>query len=1414
MKDDLNGYKNVYALGENAKVEVKIANASDSDRYTFSGYVSDSAGNSVKTISSTVINSTNSFSNNFQFTVDAVTFSYGTYVAYITVSKTGGGSITSLTTFQVQDWMLSVDKKTTNSGFESEYNTFPGKSLNFEAMPTYRANGSIIPNITSSSFNISIKDELGNVINSTNAQWNGTCGRSGCYEFSVIAPANTGKYYLYSTLSHSGDTQTDTRRINVINGVMSAQATDKDGNVKDLFGANEYVFLSLSAYNQTSSSFNITDAEVLVVSYMNGSEQNYTQVSSFTSVNTTNGVYEWAWNSTLQRIKIDTPKAGGLYNVYLFGNNRSFGAQARFIINPYDVCAVPKDSAATSGSGYYYVWQFKTADTIYFEIQLTQANNPTGRAAAQNGSNSSNYGMRSSGCNADTSTKQVVSNATITINEVKGLETGSLQNVNFSGSSCQASDTSGRYVCTIKPTSKWDGGVNIVKFTASAQDGTSSVFYGNFEARSFYIYGYADSWQNSPDKNITVSVKLYEAGSNWWGNYGSSGISGTVSVKRIEYMGADGEWVWPPVDSGYNVSTISPLSITSGSGSLSLPVSLASGSKWKTGNYRVVLQASTSNGDSDYGYAWFGVKLWDVYGQPIECSNSMSCNYKSYFNSKENITLFVTVTKAGNNWWYGSSYSSGQDIHGNISIGIKKIQDCRTWPCKELNSTEFKANTIYVNSSSPSYWNSNFTLAKPYIIQINKTSGSWNTGWYSIVLNVNGTDTGYASFNTISFYVDAQPTGVNGTGWKSTIRGSQVMYFNISTTNNYKWGYASAVKYNESDYVNTTVSAAILRLWDSQNLKTKEINYPADFNISPTSIKGNSIVNLTYNNGSWNTGYYWGELTLNNSAGETSTGWLWFSVQPFRVSASSTSYNVDSEKCINATLNTYDSDWSSSTPLYGNYSITGVYEDTWSGSSNSRTSYANYSINGGSNISSFNASTNVTICPSGGSWSGGSWGGYHYLNIVVKDNVQNDTQTGWLSFKTVPFTVSWIGGGGYKMTNANFSVNVSLATPAGSKASGNLTKLYQWRYENYQSTKEEYRFTVNSTSGFCDSAISGQCTINGSSNITVYAPSSGWRVGWNYIQSEWTKSDGSTLSVQDYSGISFEGRGGYSGSFSNTDSNGNWKSSFSQTENITIKLSVQKADYSNASGITVTSVQYSNTENCWTESCRAYTSATFSPSTIDSGGVAYLQIKAPSTNWSKGDYYIKAAVSGSEGTATITGGSARVKDFTSPNVTSIGLTNNATYNTSISFSAVTSKNAQCSIYLANYGNFHSWSCSGWNSTSSNSTNFTAQALGACNITKYAYSGATYRTEYISNNYHSYYDGSNWTSCWTSGSSQYCNGQDSARTNTYMSTGGTSHTYSLNLTGLPAQHYGLSINCYDSDYNSGSALAAFKINNSI
>ena len=1408
MKDDLSGLKNIFAVGEKSKVEVKINNATSTDSYTFSGYIADSGGNSVKSIDSTVLNSNNSFTNSFQFTVDAVTFSYGTYSAYVTVTKSGDGSISSVTAFKVQDWALSVDKKSSSSGFEYEFSTFPNKTLKLEALPTYRSNGSVIPNITSLSFNISLKDELGNSLSSTNANWNSSCGKSGCYEFSITSPSNLGKYNLISILSYSGDSQTDSRTVSVISGIMSAQSTDKDGSIKELFGNNEYAYLSLSAYNQTSDSFNLSDAEVFIVSYMNGSNYAYTQVN-YSLVNSSNSVNEWGWNSTFQRLKLDVPNTGGVYDIFVFGNNRTLGTETKFIVNPYDYCLMPKNSPSTSGSGssYYYSSQFKTTDTIYFEIQLTQANNPLGRASAFNSTgNSSSYGMFSSGCNADTTSKQVVNNATITVLEVKNLDSGSIQAINTTSSTCQSSDTSGRYTCTVQPNSKWDGGIGIAKFSALGQDGSSAVFYGNFEARAFYLYGWSSNWQNDPSKNITLNLQMYEVGgSSSWGGY-QTGKSGTVSVKRVEYQGRDGEWIWPPVDSGYNVTNISSVSVTSSnwnSNTLELPVSFAPGGTWKTGYYRVALQGTTTSGDTDYGYAWFAVKLWDVYGQPIECT-ATSCNYKSYFNSKENVTLYITINKAGDSWW--SSNTGGRDIYGNVSVSVKKIQDCKTWPCKEMNSTEYTSSSINVNSSSSSYQYAS-TNQSNYLIQINKTSGSWNTGYYSFVLDVNNTDTGYAWFNTISFYVETQPTNSTGTGWKYNIRGSQPMYFNITTTKSYMRGDSSGTRYNISDYINTSINSAVLRTWDSQNYQSIEMNYPDNFNITPLTINGNGLINLTYNGSAWPNGYYWGEITLNNSDGESSTGWIWFNVQPFRVSTSSSNYNIDSEGCANLSLSIYDSDWNSNTPLSGNYSINKIYEDIWSGASSSQTSYSNFTINSGLNTSSFNATANVSVCPNNGVWGAGSWGGYHYLNLVVKDNAENDTQNGWYSFRSIPFTATWGGSSTYRSTSENVEANVTLTKPNGGNATGNLTKVYQWRYDNYQSSKEEYRFTVNSSGVYCDSAVSGQCRVNSTGDVTIYAPSTGWRVGWNYIQGEWTKDTDSSVSVQDWSGISFEGKAAYNGYFSNQDFSGNWKYYFAPNENITIRLYI-KNQSDGATSATISSVQYSTTQNCWTESCRTYTTPTYTTTELSTG--TYQINISSSSNWTKGDYAIKAVAGG----ATITGGNVRIKDFNPPNITSMNIINNATYNISLPFSATTAKASTCSLDFLNYNTFNNWGyCSGWNSTT-NGTTSTAQTIGACNLTNYNYNGSVYTTEYVSNNYHSFSDGSNWSSCYTSGSSQSCSGKDSSRTTNYISTGGTSHTYTLNLTDLQAQHYGIRIWCYDEDYNYANVIAAFKINNSI
>ena len=1411
MKDELaKSLKNVFAQGEQARVEVKINNASSSDSYTFSGYIADSSGNSVSSITSTILNSTNSFTNSFLFDVSARVFNYGTYSTYVTVSKTGDGSITSIASFEVQDWMLSINKKSTSSGFENEYNAFLNKTLNFEAFPSYRSNGSLITNISGNSFTIILKDSLNNVISTTNASWNSTCGKSGCYDFSITSPLNTGKYNLYTTLSYNGDVQTETRIINIINGIMSSQSTDKDGNVKELFGANEYAYFSFSAYNLTTSAFNLTDSEVFIVSYMNGTEYSYTQVNNFSAVNSSNSAYEWAWNSSLQRIKMDFPNYGGVYDVYFFGNNRTLGASAKFIVNPYEICSVPKDTAGTVSSGYYYVWQFKTSDTIYFEIKLTQANNPLGKASALNLSgNTSTYGMGSA-CIIDTTIKQVVSNATLSVLEVKNMESGAVQNVNLTASFCQATDTNGTYTCTVKPSSKWDGGQNIVKFNIKGQDGTTSTGYGRFEARAFYLYGWTSTWQNSPSDNISLSIRLYEAGSSWWSTSGASnGIAGTVSLKRVEYQGSDGEWIWPPVDSGYNSTNVSSATITSGTGTINLPVSLTKNGRWKTGNYRAVLQATTSSGDSDYGYAWFGIKLWDVYGTPVECL-STGCSYKNYFNSKENITMYIKISKASS---YSYGYSGGENIWGNVTIGVKKIQDCRKWPCKDLNSTQYSASTIIVNASSPWYWNSVVSLNSSYLIYINTTptSPTWGTGYYNVVLNVNGTDTGYAWFNTIAFYIDSQP--VNSTGnYKYTIRGNNQMYFNITAARNYKEGYwhnNSFYRYNQSDYVNVTLDSAVLRTWDQITYRQKELNYPADINITSANISGTGRINITYNNGTWPAGYYYGEITFKNSANETSTGWLWFSVQPFRADIYSNSYTLDSDQCINSTLRIYDSDWSSWSPLYGNYSIISVYENIWSNSgAYTTTYYTNYTN------SSFNATANISFCPNNGQWSSGSWGGYHSLNVLVKDNILNDTQTGWLSFRTIPFQITWLGSVGNKLNTDNINIMVNVTKPSsGANATGNLTKLYQWRYDNFMSTKEEYVFKVVSNGITCYSNVSGQCTVNGTGNVTIYAPSIGWRIGYNYISSEWAKNTDASSTVQDWSGIYFEGRAAYNGWFDNVDATGNYKYYFAVNDSLTIRLNLKNNNNDNANGITISKVEYAFSGNdCWSEYCRSYTTVSTSSWSLvgggtvtDANGRAIINIPAPSTNWSRGYYAVRVTSGG----VVITGGTVRVKDFTAVNITINSPVHNATYNTSLLFNTTTNRNVQCSFSVVSYDDFYRWYCNGWNSTNNNN-NLSSELVRSCN-TSYNYNGSNYYNEWVGSNSHSIYDGQNSSYCYVS-SGNYCYGQDSARTTEYLSTGGLTHSITLNILNITAQSYALTTWCYDDDYNYASNYKAFRINN--
>lgn len=1419
MKDELGkSYKNTFSLGEQASIEVSVVDNTTTSSYNFSGYVADSSGNVVQLINSTNLNSNNSYNNKFIFSVNSLSgFSYGTYYTTITIRKSSGANQTQKASFEVKDWKIVMNKRSSESGFEYEYSAFPNKTLTIELYPRYRTNASLIPGINSTSFSVNLTDELNNNILSANVSYNTTCGTEGCYQFSFKSPLTLGSYKLKVKLSNGGDTQTASKEIKIIDRVMQAQSTDSEGNIKELFGTSEAAYISVNSYSNTTPQINLSEIEVFSVTYMNGTTLNYTNVTSFSSVNTSNSVYEWAVNLTTQRIKMDVPKYGGSYEIYVFGENRTVAGFSKIIANPYDVCTIAKSTSGqvSSSNGDYYVSQFKTTSTIYFELKIVQANNPLGRATISNftaGSSSNSSGgnaASSSGCTVNTQTQQAVSNATISVISVKNTNNGATYAINSSSSVCTTSDSSGGYTCTVQPAVKWDGGTYSALMRITGPDGqTQDDVYGFFEARAFYIHGWSQNWQVQPTSNITLTAQMYEAGRNWWSSYGSGGLSGTISVERVEYQGRQGEWVWPPVSYNYNTSAINSTTFTAGQGTINLPVQYAPGGVWKTGYYRAILKGTDSSGNVDYGYAWFNVKRWEVFGTPIECTSS-NCNYKSYFNSKENVTMYVQIYNAGS---YSYSYNGGESIGGNVSISVKKIEDCRTWPCKELNSSVYTSNTIVVNGSNKGYWNANSSQGT-YFLRINRTSGTWGTGYYSVVLDVNGTETGSGWFNTIAFYTDLRPTNSSGdtTSWHYEIKNNEVKYFNATATSNYKgWGSS----YSASDYINVTLTSAKLRLWDETTYQTRELSWPTDFNISPNQINGSTLLNIS-KTGSWSSGYYWGELLFNNSAGETSTSWASFSVRPFRVSISTNSYQIDTTSCLNTTIMIYEPTWTQNRLLNANYKIQEVSENIWTGSSNSKIVYTNYSN------STFTNQTNLAICPNAttGKWSNGNsgWNGYHSLNILINDTQNNATQSGWVSFQAVPFSTSWsgvIGGNSRLLTqNVNVSVRVRSGTNTSVAVQGNISKIYQWRSTSSGgfSSREEYNFSItansSSATSACDSWTSGQCTINSSTTIIIYAPNGGWNQGSNYLYAEWNEVADRTSTINDWYGIYFEGRDVYSGTFSNYDRNGVWKYYFPPGENLSIKLQVQDSSYQNINA-TIQSVEYSTpTSSCWSESCRTYTTASWNitaatNTTMIGGNGSVINIfKTSSSDWSKGEYFIRATITGINGTATIKGGRLMVKDMTAPNVSISSPAINATLNgTTYSLTATTTETANCNINLISYNNYYSWaSCASLNSSGS-------ALIDSCNVTKYRFNSTVYYSEYISKDYRSATSGANYNYWYSSGT-------------TGLSTDSTTHTYTINLTNpvnntrLINQSYGIIMYCYDTDWNNGVGYTAFNINSS-
>jgi len=783
--------------------------------------------------------------------------------------------------YELRSTIESVTRGNTNSFFHGE------SGLIFVKVYNISSGELITSNYSTGVWDLKLLDSGLNTLSTLSNSTAKTASNS--YGFSFVTPNQSALYYIRVKLN-------DTEHMldfSVRSVIAESTPVDQDYNFQNVFVGNKQVVRIITIISDTSGSINLTNTSVMEVRNVLGED-----IKSNLTFNRSIITYKGARAGL---VEFTAPKDAGWYFIRVLANGNYVG-ESWFLVKLYSLCS------QLGG----YRWFIGSNESAVMTLKVTEAKDigfiesVAGNLSSSDSGNSSSsfgnmygvqdcYGAAKTTVSGSTSTGNSTANIRVSVSRVVNTETLEDLTSRISGLPSNTTDNNGQTALSISPpTNGWDSGSYIVEFTLLDQNNNTDKGWGWFTVKNLWIniwprqYSGYWKWYFSPGENFTFDVFSYNSTATWYYYGQGQGTGDNCTLIGVFYQGDGSEWFWPPREispSKYNSSCLK-----SSSGRFNLTISPLS--SFKTGYYMLRVRVNATSGISDTGDGWLSIKAYNVY------LKTASANYYDswYKGITDNISFIADIANTNSTYYscYWSACPASERAAGSLNITVKKIIRYDQWVPKDYAPSKYMAT---LSNGTGSALNSIITTNGTVNITLTPKTGSgnnsWETGYYSMVLEVSGpegTETGNSWYEVKSFFVDITPVNANGTQYRSSYRSGENITLNVSAASKPRW---MATSYGVNlTYYNTTVTNMKLSYWAYENgrMVTVPVNY------TPSSVNGTGRVTIIPSGNLTGGAWYNLEMTLRDSSGNEQTGYASFEIKDFSFSTQSVNWKWEYTK--------------------------------------------------------------------------------------------------------------------------------------------------------------------------------------------------------------------------------------------------------------------------------------------------------------------------------------------------------------------------------------------------------------------------------------------------------------------------------------------------------------------------------------